>query len=588
LGSTPDQSIDVVLGVVDVNEAPTEVRLNNLVSRLSEEVIFAQPTLLADIAVVDDALGTSQLVLTGPDSSHFEVRDRKLWLKPGTRFDFEIQSTYQARIEAFDPSLINSPNVLRNFVLSVDNVPEVTGVTIVDGAGWQESVKRVQIQWDMAVNLSNSAIRWNKSDIDNASVSFATQTYLINGRTVADMQFNGKYADEVGLLDGDYELMVLGDQVTSVTSSLSGLGFVERYQAVRPKNPFEVKIVLASPVGIGSGASMTAQVVGLNETGNSIRYEVDWNADGVVDRTVLGGSSISIENVSFATGGSRTILVEAIRAGQSIAKGRSVVDVVPLTTRGSSWFSTLDVDMDSTISPLDVLTIVNRLNEPSSTRPYDVQLDVDRDQSISPLDVLAIINRINANAGSGPPTPFVSVAMQDTGASDGLTSTASVSGVVKDAGAKLFVSLDGKPRKEVVGAIRSNGQFDLTDAAMSQLFGSSLEGDHLLTVGTVSAGGGWEAMDRRFTRISRLPNAFEILTAVQKDGVRLAWTAAGDGVRYRVVRKVEGQSPIVIADGLADLATRINLSQGLHDLFVEAYDHLGNTTKTQTLQIQVN
>ena len=588
LGSTPDQSIDVVLGVVDVNEAPTEVRLNNLVSRLSEEVIFAQPTLLADIAVVDDALGTSQLVLSGPDSSHFEVRDRKLWLKPGTRFDFEIQSTYQARIEAFDPSLINSPNVLRNFVLSVDNVPEVTGVTIVDGTGWQESVKRVQIQWDMAVNLSNSAIRWNKSDVDNASVSFATQTYLINGRTVADMQFNGKYADEVGLLDGDYELMVLGDQVASVTSSLSGLGFVERYQAVRPKNPFEVKIVLASPVGIGSGAIMTAQVVGLNETGNSIRYEVDWNADGVVDRTVLGGSSISIENVSFATGGSRTIHVEAKRAGQSIAKGRSVVDVVPLTTRGSSWFSTLDVDMDSTISPLDVLTIVNRLNETSSTRPYDVRLDVDRDQSISPLDVLAIINRINANAGSGPPTPFVSVAMEDTGASDGLTSTASVTGVVKDAGAKLFVSLDGKPRKEVVGAIRSNGQFDLTDAAMSQLFGSSLEGDHLLTVGTISAGGGWEAMDRRFTRISRLPNAFEILTAVQKDGLRLAWTTAGDGVRYRVVRKVEGQSPIVMAEGLAELATRINLSQGLHDLFVEAYDHLGNTTKTQMLKIQVN
>jgi hypothetical protein len=244
--------------------------------------------------------------------------------------------------------------------------------------------------------------------------------------------------------------------------------------------------------------------------------------------------------------------------------------------------------MDSTISPLDVLTLVNRLNETSSTRPYDVRLDVDRDQSISPLDVLAIINRINANAGSGPPTPFVSVAMEDTGASDGLTATASVSGVVKDPGAKLFVSLDGKPRKEVVGAIQSNGQFELTDAAMSQLFGSSLEGDHLLTVGTISGGGGWEAMDRRFTRISRLPNAFEILTAVQKDGLRLAWTTAGDGVRYRVVRKVEGQSPIVMADGLAELATRVNLSQGLHDIFVEAYDHLGNTTNTQTLKIQVN
>ena len=572
------------ISVTDVNEAPS-LQLTSVVTSVPESNSTGLD--VADIVITDDAIGANVIRLTGPEAAMFEAIGGKLKLKPST-LDFESKPSLQVTVSVDDPAVGATPDHSIDVVLSIANVPEVTGVIVIDGNGWLDSVRRVRVQWDMTVQLTNTALRWNKSDVENANVSFTTQTSVINGQTVADMQFLGKYSDEVGLLNGDYQLTVIGDQVTAVNSSLAGMSFADRFLALRPKSPFEMRIDLASPIGIGSSSIMNVQLVGLSEVGNGIRYQIDWNSDGVVDWTGLGGSSISIDKVSFPSGGSQTIRGEAIRSGQSIAKGSKVVDVVPFTKSGSNWFSTLDVDLDNTISPLDVLRVVNRLNDTSPATPYELRLDVDRDQSISPLDVLAIINHINSNPNSEPPTPFASISMTDTGASDGLTSNLSVFGVVKDPSSKLFASLDGKERREVVGAVGSNGHFNVTDAAMVLLFGDKLDGDHLLTLETVDSNGRRQAIDRQFTRISRLPSPFEIVTAVQNSGLSLAWTTAGNGLRYRVFRNVAGQSPQLIADGLSDLAAQVNLPLGLNELFVEAYDHIGNKSNSQTLRVQIS
>ena len=66
----------------------------------------------------------------------------------------------------------------------------------------------------------------------------------------------------------------------------------------------------------------------------------------------------------------------------------------------------LDVDNDRTISPLDVLSVINRINtDPNQSlplrRPASANyIDVDGDKSVSPLDVLILINYINLH-GSG-------------------------------------------------------------------------------------------------------------------------------------------------------------------------------------------
>lgn len=69
-----------------------------------------------------------------------------------------------------------------------------------------------------------------------------------------------------------------------------------------------------------------------------------------------------------------------------------------------SWHNSafpMDVDDDLTMSPLDVLTVVNQINRFGSWQTEGVGeyfCDVDKDGSISPLDALVIINAINSKA----------------------------------------------------------------------------------------------------------------------------------------------------------------------------------------------
>ncbi len=342
---------------------------------------------------------------------------------------------------------------------------------------------------------------------------------------------------------------------------------------------------MAPSVAIGAVTSLAVQLVGVNGTG--IRYDIDLDGDGGIDRTITSGTAITLNDVVFAQGGSRTVMVTATRNGLTLGRNSEVIDVVPYTVRGSRWLSTLDVDADETVSPLDVLGVINWLNDTSSDKRFTLSLDVDRDASISPLDVLAIINHINSAGGGTSPTPFVSLVMNDSGASDGLTDNVGIQGKAKEANAKLFLSLDGSPRREAVGAIGADGAFDLTDAAIAQLFGGSLEGDHLLTIGTLASDGSWRGMDRRFTRTSRSLNPFEMTTALQNGGLSLGWTSAGSGALYRVMQSIAGQSPTILSDGLAGLSTRFDLPIGFYDLFIEAYDSLGRKQSSPIVRVRI-
>jgi len=62
----------------------------------------------------------------------------------------------------------------------------------------------------------------------------------------------------------------------------------------------------------------------------------------------------------------------------------------------------LDVDLDGSATPLDVLSIINKLNIADLPVPNGTNyLDVDGDGMISPLDVLTLINALNDRSGPG-------------------------------------------------------------------------------------------------------------------------------------------------------------------------------------------
>ena len=92
------------IDVGDVNEAPTSVSLTNLVTTLQSDTNTEAPTLVADIEIQDDALGTNQISLTGDHAGLFTVIDSAVYLVAGATLDPE-NSPLSFTVVVSDPSI---------------------------------------------------------------------------------------------------------------------------------------------------------------------------------------------------------------------------------------------------------------------------------------------------------------------------------------------------------------------------------------------------------------------------------------------------------------------------------------------------
>lgn len=112
------------IGVVDANEAPTAVRLEEPVALLPEDADTADRIKVANIVVVDDAIGTNVFSLAGADAESFEVVGSALYLKAGVALDFETKPHYAIQVVAHDPTLDGALPVSADFVLEIQDVAE--------------------------------------------------------------------------------------------------------------------------------------------------------------------------------------------------------------------------------------------------------------------------------------------------------------------------------------------------------------------------------------------------------------------------------------------------------------------------------
>ena len=129
VGNTYVQGLSV--DVLDENEAPTAVRLENVVSELSEGIDTSARVKIADIVVDDDALGTNNLALSGDDADHFEIVGDELYLKAGASLDFETQASLDVTVEVDDASLGGTPDATESLTLSVLDANEApTGIRL--------------------------------------------------------------------------------------------------------------------------------------------------------------------------------------------------------------------------------------------------------------------------------------------------------------------------------------------------------------------------------------------------------------------------------------------------------------------------
>ena len=127
IGDTPDHSVPYQLNIQDVNEAP-KVVLENVVTELPEGTDTTQPIKLADIVIMDDALGEEELDLAGADKDKFFIQEQMLFLKTDTPLDFEADAQFEVSVTVDDPEISGTPDHSIDYALNILDVSESTDV----------------------------------------------------------------------------------------------------------------------------------------------------------------------------------------------------------------------------------------------------------------------------------------------------------------------------------------------------------------------------------------------------------------------------------------------------------------------------
>ncbi|MFN6127405.1 MAG: cadherin domain-containing protein [Planctomycetota bacterium] len=592
LSGFPDASATFSISISDANEPPQDIQLSNVVPLIQETNGVSAGQAVATIAVIDDALGANQWSVGGPDTASFEVVGDQLRLKPGAPLNFEVKPSYSVTVIASDPTLPGSTPATRALAISIGNRPEVISLTTLQGTPLSAPLTKARLTWDMQLGtIAPDAISVRKKDLGNVPVTFLTTRAILSNRTIVDLEFTGSFVGPDGLIDGLYEITVDGSKTTALGSILTGLNYGSG-DYVNWNPPTIGSLNISGPAVLLAGQSVNYQLTLSGVSGSDpqpIEYSVDFQGDSVIDRTVSGGVSRTLDSVSYPTAGAYTMMITAKRRTTILARSSFVVNVSPETTVNENWLSALDVDRDNTISPLDPLVIINRLNSGSSgSIPYTLDYDVDRDGSLSPLDILTVINHLNTPSGSRV-EEFTDLLMAESGGFPAITNNRGVSGKILSSTRTLFASLNGGEKKDVSEHVASDGTFQINDTAIAQLFGTIPDGPHMLSLMTKPGSSFSTAMDKRFLQLSDQLKAFSMQSLVADQGnVRVGWSNSAPGASYHIWVGLVGATRSRVRTNLAGTLDTFTLSPGTYEIQVEATDSAGNSRMTELTTFTVN
>jgi hypothetical protein len=591
LGGSSDDSESLVLNITDVNEVPT-LSLANQIESIRENSSTGLTT-VARIVIVDDAIGTNLLTIDGADARHFRLNGTSLDFQPLGTLDYESQSKYEITISLTDPSISGTPLDTRPFQLSLINVPEIVSVTDPFGNAVSESSKAIRVQWDTLVEAAAGSIRWWKQDVQMEVPSTVTSDHSSTGSTF-NLAFSDSFLRSGKLPPGDYQWIVDGIGIRSQVSQAVADSSQSRTIRVEPTLlPTTLQLRQLRPAKANEPTPIEVRVAGANAD-RRYTLRVDSNNDGIQEQTFLDVlTPFVIEDLRFDRAGVQTIRVTA--ESQSTVQASEELAIPVTSWRGgaaNNWLSGIDTDRDGSVSPLDVLTIVNHINARDvGGGTYDFVLDVDRDAAIGPLDVLAVVNHLNRSTPDS--SPFRSLQMSNTGSEDGYTSSAKVFGELADPKDSLFLSLDGGTRRNASSLIQANGAFEVTDQAIRELFGDVPDGEHTISAFTHGSAGFSIARDRRFILQSKNPPAPSI-TAVMQMGneVYLEWKREESGSHrlsehtYSVYTQLHLQNPISVVAQLASDSAIFLHPDGDFEVYVEAVSASNLRTRSRSMTVR--
>jgi hypothetical protein len=122
-------TVSVMISAAE-NAAPTAVSIINAVATVPENTATTARIRVADIVITDDGLGTNTLGLSGLDAASFEIIDGSVWLKAGTKLDYEIRPRFSYTVEIADRTLTGSLPLTTMGTLLIGDVEEFPSVTL--------------------------------------------------------------------------------------------------------------------------------------------------------------------------------------------------------------------------------------------------------------------------------------------------------------------------------------------------------------------------------------------------------------------------------------------------------------------------
>lgn len=165
------------------NQAPNGISLANPTTTLSESTSTAAPVKVGNIVISDDALGTNNLTLTGPDASFFEISGTELFLRAGTVLDFESKTSYTINVNVDDPTVGSDLDATVPFTLTLTDIVEApASLVISEVAPWASGNSPVGADWFEVTNTGTTAVDITGWRMDDSSNSFAASVAL-NGVT---------------------------------------------------------------------------------------------------------------------------------------------------------------------------------------------------------------------------------------------------------------------------------------------------------------------------------------------------------------------------------------------------------------------
>ncbi len=276
----------LTINVNDVNEAPS-LWLNNLVTNLPEDTDTSTAIRIADIVVVDDALGTNNLTLTGADAADFEIVGTELRLKAGTALDFETKTSFDVAVEVDDPGVGSVPDDKAPHTLYISDVNEPPTVTLTNVVATLTEDTDTSTAIRVAdIVVSDDAIGTNSltlSGADAASFEIVGTELRLRAGTILD--FETKTSFDVTVEVDDTGVGSTPDDTADHT-----LGISDVNEAPSDLDPNSISI--AENTDTSGGLSLGTLIATDEDAGETFTFSIVGGPDAT--RFVIGGSGAEL------------------------------------------------------------------------------------------------------------------------------------------------------------------------------------------------------------------------------------------------------------------------------------------------------